>query len=31
MWTRHTRQSDLLLDGTFTDELTYGLLASDPR
>jgi RimJ/RimL family protein N-acetyltransferase len=29
--TGHTRQSDLLLDGTFTDELTYDLLASDPR
>ncbi|MCP3422968.1 GNAT family N-acetyltransferase [Nocardioides sp. STR3] len=25
------RQSDLLLDGTFTDELTYDVLATDPR
>jgi RimJ/RimL family protein N-acetyltransferase len=29
--TGHTRQSDLLIDGTFTDEFTYDLLASDPR
>ena len=29
--TGHTRQSDLLLDGTFTDEFTYDVLASDPR
>ena len=29
--TGHTRQSDRLIDGTFTDELTYDLLATDPR
>jgi RimJ/RimL family protein N-acetyltransferase len=29
--TGHTRQSDRLVDGTFTDELTYDLLATDPR
>jgi RimJ/RimL family protein N-acetyltransferase len=29
--TGHTRQSDPLIDGTFTDELTYDLLATDPR
>ncbi len=29
--TGHTRQSDLLIDGTFTDELTYDLLATDLR
>lgn len=27
----HTRQSDQLIDGTFTDEFTYDLLATDPR
>lgn len=29
--TGRTRQSDPLIDGTFTDELTYDLLATDPR
>ncbi len=29
--TGHTRQSDPLIDGTFTDEFTYDLLATDPR
>lgn len=29
--TGHTRQSDPLVDGTFSDELTYDLLATDPR
>ncbi|KRF37614.1 GNAT family N-acetyltransferase [Nocardioides sp. Soil805] len=29
--TGRTRQSDALIDGTFTDELTYDLLATDPR
>ncbi len=27
----HTRQSDPLIDGTFSDEFTYDLLATDPR
>ena len=31
MRTGHTRQSDPLVDGTFTDELTYDLLATDSR
>jgi RimJ/RimL family protein N-acetyltransferase len=29
--TGHTRQSDPLIDWTFTDEFTYDLLATDPR
>jgi RimJ/RimL family protein N-acetyltransferase len=29
--TGHTRQSDPLIDGTFSDEHTYDLLATDPR
>ena len=29
--TGRTRQSDPLIDGTFTDEFTYDLLATDPR
>lgn len=29
--TGHTRQSDPLIDGTFTDEFTYDLLVTDPR
>lgn len=29
--TGRTRQSDPLVDGTFTDEFTYDLLATDPR
>lgn len=29
--TGHTRQSDPLIDGTFTDEFTYDLLATDTR
>ncbi|WP_457207112.1 GNAT family N-acetyltransferase [Nocardioides sp. P5_C9_2] len=29
--TGRRRQSDLLIDGTYTDELTYDLLATDPR
>lgn len=29
--TGHTRQSDPLIDGTFTDEFTYDVLATDPR
>ncbi len=29
--TGHTRRSDPLIDGTFTDEFTYDLLATDPR
>lgn len=29
--TGRRRQSDLLIDGTYTDEFTYDLLATDPR
>ena len=29
--TGRRRESDLLLDGTYTDEFTYDLLATDPR
>lgn len=29
--TGRTRQSDPLIDGTFTDEFTYDVLATDPR
>ncbi|WP_107773821.1 GNAT family N-acetyltransferase [Nocardioides sediminis] len=31
MRTGRTRQSDHLVDGTFTDEFTYDVLATDPR
>ncbi len=31
MRTGRTRQSDQLIDGTFTDEFTYDVLANDSR